>query len=99
MFIPSLTEFLVIVVVIFLFFGAKRLPDIGAGLGKTLKEIRKAKKEFDQDKDLVRKGKEPAPDKESLEAKLAEKVIERIPGAGKVKNLKDKADKIKDIVS
>ncbi len=38
----GLSEILVILVIFLVLFGAKKLPDIGEGLGKTVKEIRKS---------------------------------------------------------
>ena len=45
MFGLGLPEMLVILVIIFLLFGAKKIPEIGAGLGKTVKELRKIREE------------------------------------------------------
>ncbi|MDH5680791.1 MAG: twin-arginine translocase TatA/TatE family subunit [Spirochaetota bacterium] len=39
-------EIAVIVVILLLVFGAKKLPDIGKSIGKGLKEFKKATKEF-----------------------------------------------------
>ena len=39
------TELIVIGVIIFLIFGAKRIPDIGKGLGGALKEFKNIKKD------------------------------------------------------
>ena len=50
-------EILLILVILFLIFGVKRLPEIGKGLGETMREIgkirdeRKTGKEKDKDKD------------------------------------------------
>lgn len=45
------TEILLILVVILLFFGIKRLPEIGNSLGKAIREFQKAMKgDNDQDK-------------------------------------------------
>jgi len=38
------TEILLILVVILLFFGVKRLPEIGSSLGKAIREFQKAMK-------------------------------------------------------
>lgn len=38
------TEILLIMVVILLFFGVKRLPEIGSSLGKAIREFQKAMK-------------------------------------------------------
>ena len=40
-------EILVIVVVIMLLFGTKRLPEMGAAIGKAIREFRKAFKDSD----------------------------------------------------
>ncbi|MBU1162206.1 MAG: twin-arginine translocase TatA/TatE family subunit [Proteobacteria bacterium] len=46
MFGLGVPEIIVIGIIILLIFGAKRLPSIGEGLGKTVKELRNAKKEI-----------------------------------------------------
>jgi len=45
MFGLGVPEILVIAIIILLIFGAKRLPSIGEGLGKTVKELRNIKKD------------------------------------------------------
>ncbi|MBW1770345.1 MAG: twin-arginine translocase TatA/TatE family subunit [Deltaproteobacteria bacterium] len=102
MFGLGVPELLIIALLILLFFGAKRLPGIGTGLGKTVKEIRDIKKDMSSDKEPGKEtesAEDPGPKKKSLEGKLAEKVIDRVPGIGQVKKLKDKAEKIKKFVS
>lgn len=42
-------EIVVIFLAILLLFGAKRIPELARGLGKSLGEFRKAKEEFDQE--------------------------------------------------
>ncbi len=46
--LPSMTELLVILVVILLVFGAGKLPEIGGGLGKAIRNFRKAASEPDE---------------------------------------------------
>ena len=115
MFGLGIPELLIIALLILLFFGAKRLPGIGTGLGKTVKEIKNIKKELSRDKDSAKKrtteesasDEAPASEKkpvggklaQSVQDNLADKVIDQIPGIRQAKEMKDKADKIKKIVS
>ena len=72
--IPSLggTELLIILAIVLLFFGAKRVPELAKGLGKGIREFRQGAAEVgndatnkDQVKDQVRdedsSGKKPSP--------------------------------------
>ena len=45
------TEILLIVLVILIFFGAKKIPELAQGLGKGIREFRKAAKEVSEDVD------------------------------------------------
>ncbi len=45
----------IILVVALLIFGPKRLPEIGSGIGKTIKEFRKSMSEIQQDVSLEAK--------------------------------------------
>ena len=109
MFGLGIPELLIIALLILLFFGAKRLPGIGTGLGKTVKEIKNIKKELSKDKESTKKTttEDSASEKKSLEGKvaqsvqdkLADRVIDQVPGIRQAKKIKDKADKIKKIVS
>jgi sec-independent protein translocase protein TatA len=45
------TEILLIVLVILIFFGAKKIPELAQGLGKGIREFRKAAKEVSEDMD------------------------------------------------
>ena len=109
MFGLGIPELLVIALIILLFFGAKRLPGIGTGLGKTVKEIKNIKKDLSRDKESEKKeaGEDSASEKKSIEDsliqsaqdKLADKVIDHMPGIGQAKKIKEKVDKIKKIVT
>ena len=109
MFGLGIPELLIIALIILLFFGAKRLPGIGTGLGKTVKEIRNIKKEMSGNKesekkkaaeDSAKKNKSIEDDLvNSVQDKLADKVIDQVPGIREARTIKDKADKIKKIVS
>lgn len=45
---PGMSEILVILVVVMLLFGAKKLPEIGSGLGRAIKNFKKATIEPDE---------------------------------------------------
>ena len=89
MFGLGLPEILVILVIIFLIFGAKRLPEIGAGLGKTVKELRKIRDERKAEK-------EKGDQKKNLVSDLR-KEAEKIPGLKEVKEIKETVDQVKNI--
>jgi len=93
------TELIVIGVIIFLIFGAKRLPDIGKGLGGAVREFRNIKKDLGakektHDKDKNQGQKIP----QGLEDKLAEKVLDKVPGVKKAMDVKKKVEKVKKII-
>jgi sec-independent protein translocase protein TatA len=84
-------EILLILVILFLLFGVKKLPEIGKGLGETMKEIKKIRSER-------KPGKEK--DKEDQKGNLIsdiKKGVEEIPGLKEAKEIKETADKIKNI--
>jgi sec-independent protein translocase protein TatA len=89
MFGLGLPEILVILVIILLIFGAKRLPEIGAGLGKTVKELRKIRDERKAEKE---KGNQ----KKNLISDL-KKEAEEIPGVKEAKEIKETVDRVKNI--
>ncbi len=43
------TEIILIVLVILIFFGARKIPELAQGLGKGLREFRKATREVEED--------------------------------------------------
>ena len=90
------TELLIIAGIVLLIFGAKRLPEIGKGLGGAIREFRKVKKDISpNDKEKSTTEKE---EKKSLENKLVKKVIEDVPAVKKGMAVKKKLDKIKEII-
>lgn len=95
-------ELIVIGVIVFFIFGAKRLPEIGKGLGGAIREFRNVKKDLSF-KESSPDGEESAKDQEqknppALENKLAQKVIEQVPGVKKAMDVKEKVDKVKKII-
>ena len=45
--VPSMPELLIILTIVVLLFGAKKIPDLAAGLGKGIKNFKKAVKDDD----------------------------------------------------
>jgi len=91
------TELIIVGGIILLIFGAKRLPEIGKGLGGAIKEFRNVKKEIglnDEAEGTHEKGEE----KKSLEGELIEKVVKEVPIVKKGLAVKKKAEKIKKIM-
>jgi sec-independent protein translocase protein TatA len=82
------SELIVIGVIVFLVFGAKRLPEIGKGLGGAIREFRHVKKELT--------GKESAPIP-SIHEVVKRQVVKQIPGARQIMDLKEKAEKVDEI--
>ena len=91
MFGLGLPEILVILVIFLFLFGAKRLPEIGAGLGKTVKELKKIMDDRKADKE-----KEKKDQKGNLISDL-KKEVEDIPGLKEVKEIKETVDQVKNI--
>jgi sec-independent protein translocase protein TatA len=92
------SELIIIAVIVLLIFGAKRLPEIGKGLGGAIKEFKNIKKDL-----KVEEGKEgeDAPAKKepaTIEAQVTEKVMSQVPGVKKALEVKNKIDQVKKIV-
>jgi sec-independent protein translocase protein TatA len=90
-------ELIVIGVIVFLLFGAKKIPEIGKGLGGAIKEFRDARKEISDD--TPKQGKKEEPKQQtSMESKLAQKVVNQVPGVKQVMDVKGKVDKVKELM-
>lgn len=95
------TELIVIGVIVFLIFGARRLPEIGKGLGGAIKEFRQVKKEISGEEETKKmednkgQGKDNSP---SIENKLAGKVLDQVPGVKQARDVKEKVEKVKKIM-
>ena len=87
------TELIVIGVIIILIFGAKRIPEIGKGLGGALREFRNVKNELvaTDDKDEKKKNSNP-------EDNVTQKLLEHVPGAKQVIDAKEKVEKVKEVM-
>jgi|MGYP001812296713 sec-independent protein translocase protein TatA len=97
------TELIIVAVIILLIFGAKRLPGIGKGLGESLREFNKIKKEIDPQETVekVQVDEGTIEDKDSqpsLETQVVNGVLEQIPGVKKFMDIKNKAEKVKKLI-
>lgn len=97
------TELIIIAVIILFIFGAKRLPQIGKGLGGAIREFKNIKKEMgtspagtQSEEETKAVEEKDAP--KSIEAKVGQKVLEQIPGVKKVVDAKKKVEQVKKII-
>ena len=84
-------EILLILLILVVLFGAKRLPAIGKGLGETLKEIRNIRGERKAEKEKTKEDQ-----KGGLVSEI-KKDIDEIPGVKEAREIKETTDKIKSV--
>jgi TatA/E family protein of Tat protein translocase len=101
MFSLGAPELLVILVIVLLLFGGKRLPEIGRAFGKSVREFKKAS---DTDKDEIsswvstgEREETSSPETTTKEEKkgVLENEVEKLPGVKEAKEIKETASKIK----
>lgn len=90
------TELIIIAVIILLLFGAKRLPEIGKGLGGAIREFRNVKNEISPEEPSDKN--QSSDNVSTLEAKVVDKVLEQVPGVKKAVEVKKKAAKVKEFI-
>lgn len=97
------TELIIIAIIVILIFGAKRIPDIGKGLGGAIREFRNVKKELRSEKSSD----DPSPKEietsetekpSTMESKVVDKVMEQVPGVKKAMDVKKKAETVKNLL-
>jgi sec-independent protein translocase protein TatA len=96
------TELILIAVIVLLFFGAKRLPEIGQGLGKAISSFRNVKKEMmeeDEKEEKSEKRESSGSIEDKMKDKVKGKIADSVPGVKQARNIKDKADKIKSLLN
>ena len=68
---PGMPEMLIILAIVVLLFGAKKIPDLAKGMGRGIKDFKKAIKEDDEDvKEVASKA------SDAVESKIEEKKSE-----------------------
>jgi sec-independent protein translocase protein TatA len=93
-------ELIVIGVIVFLIFGAKRIPEIGKGLGGAIREFRQVKKDLTEDGQDKQKlaSKAEKRDPLALEDKVKDKVLDQVPAVKQAMDMKNKVDKVRDFM-
>ncbi len=89
-------EILIILAIFFFLFGAKRLPEIGEGLGKTVRELRNIR----GDRKAVKEEKKKDQGEKDPEGNVGsdlKKEVEGIPGLKEVKEIKETVDQVRSI--
>ena len=90
------TELIIIAVIILLLFGAKRLPDIGKGLGGAIREFRNVKHEISPENPSAEN--QSSKNASALESKVVDKVMDQVPGIKKASEINKKAKKVKEFI-
>jgi sec-independent protein translocase protein TatA len=93
------TELIIIAVIILILFGARRIPEIGKGLGGAVREFKNIKKEIKSEptketEDTEKEEKSPG----LLEEGLKKHVINQVPVARKAMEITDKVKKVNEII-
>jgi len=68
---PSMPELLIVLAIVVLLFGAKKIPDLAKGMGKGIKDFKKAIKDDDEESKEIAQN-----DAEAPEAKIEERKSE-----------------------
>jgi len=68
---PSMPELLIVLAIVVLLFGAKKIPDLAKGMGKGIKDFKKAIKEDEPDAKEI-----ASTQSDSVEQKIEEKKSE-----------------------
>ena len=99
MFSLGVPELLVILVIVLLIFGAKRLPEIGKAFGKSVKELKDATGgNKDEISTWIKEDTEEAsasPDSSEEKKDFIQEKVQDIPGVKEAKEIKKTASKIK----
>ena len=99
MFTFGVPELLVILVIVLILFGGKRLPEIGRALGKSIREFKGATgKDRDEISTWIKEDEEepsPTPEIAENDKNVLQEEIDNIPGVKEAQEIKKTASKIK----
>jgi len=85
----GLPEVTVILILALLIFGPKKLPELGKQLGKTLKSLKKASNEFQNEIDQVMNDEDKEKSSKSIESNQTKEISQEKPDSEN-KNLSEK---------
>jgi sec-independent protein translocase protein TatA len=96
-------ELIIIGVLLFVVFGAGRIPEIGKGVGGAVRELRKVRKEMSPEAEArgpekPDSGPAPEPRGPDLEGEVAGRLLERVPGVRRAMRVKAGVDKVRKVV-
>lgn len=96
------TELLIIAVIILILFGARKIPEIGKGLGGAVREFKNIKKEINSSPSKKTDSSvEPEEEEKSpglLEEGIKKHVLNKVPVARKAMEITDKVKKVNEII-
>ena len=100
MFGLGITELIIIAVILLFFFGAKRIPEIGKGIGGAIREFKNIKKEINGDKksEIMGDIKNKKSNSTGIEDDLGHKLMKQTQEVKKAIDVKKKIDRIKEIL-
>jgi sec-independent protein translocase protein TatA len=96
------TELVIIGAIVFIIFGAKRIPEIGKGLGGAIKEFRSIKKEINEgevSEETNSTKQVESPKEDTIEKQVASKIVNQVPAVKKANQIKDTVEQVKKVVS
>jgi sec-independent protein translocase protein TatA len=95
-------ELIIIAVIILILFGARKIPEIGKGLGGAMREFKNIKKEINSNPEKKSDDSaEPEDEDKSpglLEESLKKQMLNKVPAARKAMEIKDKVKKVNEIL-
>lgn len=96
------SELIIIAVIILILFGARKIPEIGKGLGGAVREFKNIKKEINSNPSKKSEDTEKTEKEEKspglLEEGIKKQVLNHVPGVKKAMEITDKVKKVNEIL-